>query len=204
MNWLTSATNKLRTQILPRSATLLSENCGLILTTSIFTCVISLWVIESLLGLIFNPEDGGNMFLWNVCCLSMHYRALYASRQKASYFCSFSITIKITNDITQTPQGNILFSCLTCLKFNKQNSIGFEVLTTVTMKNTTIFWDMMPNSAVEVYRHFRGTYCFHLHGCRIRQASAKQSHSAEKLKYLYGQWGRTSNWCLNTWVLRLS
>jgi hypothetical protein len=108
--------------------------------------------------------------------LSMHYTMSYRSRQKASYFCPFSITSKITNDITQTLQWNI-YSCLTCLKFNKQNSIGLEVLTTVTTKNTTICWDMMPHSVVEVYRHFRGTYCCHLHGCRISQ----NKHQAEPL-----------------------
>jgi hypothetical protein len=38
---------------------------------------------------------------------------------------------------------------------------GFEVLTAVTM-NSTVFWDVMPCSLLEVHRSFGGTYYFHL------------------------------------------
>jgi hypothetical protein len=37
-----------------------------------------------LLGLCFDPEDGGDMFLWNVCWLSMDYAVLYTRRQNYS------------------------------------------------------------------------------------------------------------------------
>jgi hypothetical protein len=40
-----------------------------------------------LLGLFFDPEDGSNMFLWNVGLLSTDYMALYSKR------CNFSILI---------------------------------------------------------------------------------------------------------------
>jgi hypothetical protein len=33
-----------------------------------------------LLGLLFKPEDGGNMFLWNVGWLSADYMLLYFRR----------------------------------------------------------------------------------------------------------------------------
>jgi hypothetical protein len=36
------------------------------------------------LDLLFNTEDGGNMFLWNVGWLSPDYRALYLRRQNSS------------------------------------------------------------------------------------------------------------------------
>jgi hypothetical protein len=36
-----------------------------------------------LLGLFFNPEDGGNMFLQNVGLLSTNYTALYPRRWKS-------------------------------------------------------------------------------------------------------------------------
>jgi hypothetical protein len=34
------------------------------------------------LGLHFTPEDGGDMFLWNVSWLSVDYMALYCRRYK--------------------------------------------------------------------------------------------------------------------------
>jgi hypothetical protein len=37
-----------------------------------------------LLGLFFDPKDGGNMFLRNVGRLSMDYTALYPRRQNSS------------------------------------------------------------------------------------------------------------------------
>jgi hypothetical protein len=40
-------------------------------------------------------------------------------------------------------------------------SVGFEALTTVSMKST-ISWDVMPCSQVEVYRHLGGICCPHL------------------------------------------
>jgi hypothetical protein len=39
-----------------------------------------------LLGLFFDPEDGGNMFLLNDECLSVDYTALYPRRQNTSIF----------------------------------------------------------------------------------------------------------------------
>jgi hypothetical protein len=40
--------------------------------------------VDFLLGLLFNPEDVGDMFLRNVGCLSPDYTALYPKRQKSS------------------------------------------------------------------------------------------------------------------------
>jgi hypothetical protein len=37
-----------------------------------------------LLGLLLNPEDGGDIFLQNVGCLSTDYTALYPKRQNSS------------------------------------------------------------------------------------------------------------------------
>jgi hypothetical protein len=34
-----------------------------------------------LLGLFFDPEDGGNMFFRNVCLFSTDYTALYLGRE---------------------------------------------------------------------------------------------------------------------------
>jgi hypothetical protein len=33
--------------------------------------------VRFLLGLLFNPEDGGDMFLQNICWITMDYTALY-------------------------------------------------------------------------------------------------------------------------------
>jgi hypothetical protein len=38
-----------------------------------------LFHVGFLLDLLFNPEDGSAMFLWNVALLSMNYTALYNS-----------------------------------------------------------------------------------------------------------------------------
>jgi hypothetical protein len=37
-----------------------------------------------LLGLYFDPEDGGDMFLENIGSLSVEYTALYSRRQNSS------------------------------------------------------------------------------------------------------------------------
>jgi hypothetical protein len=41
----------------------------------------------------------------------------------------------------------------------------------VRMKSSTVFWDMMPCSSVDVNQCPRGTYCLHLQGQRVSQAS---------------------------------
>jgi hypothetical protein len=38
-------------------------------------------------GLLFNPEDGGDIFLSNLCRLSMDYMALYPRTQNSSKQC---------------------------------------------------------------------------------------------------------------------
>jgi hypothetical protein len=38
-----------------------------------------------LLGLLFHPEDGSDMFLWNVGWLSMDYTALHPTRSNSSW-----------------------------------------------------------------------------------------------------------------------
>jgi hypothetical protein len=50
--------------------------------------------------------------------------------------------------------------------------IGFEVLTSVIMKNT-VFWDMTPCSPVVVHRRFGRTYCMHFQD-RILSLEIKQ------------------------------
>jgi hypothetical protein len=57
---------------------------------------------------------------------------------------------------------------------NEITSARFVVLTAVTIKST-IFWDMTPYSLVEVHRGFKESYCFHLQGLRVSQASKFQA-----------------------------
>jgi hypothetical protein len=47
----------------------------------------------------------------------------------------------------------------------QNNSVGFGVTTAVTMKSTTILWDVMPCSLV-VYWCLGGMYCLHLHSSK--------------------------------------
>jgi hypothetical protein len=51
----------------------------------------------------------------------------------------------------------------------RQNYVGFEVLTAVVMKST-IFWDITPCISMKVNRRFGGTYRLHLQGRRISKA----------------------------------
>jgi hypothetical protein len=55
------------------------------------------------------------------------------------------------------------------LNLDKRNVINvrFEVFTALTMKNA-IFWDVAPCRSC-VNRCFRGTYCLHLQGRKIRE-----------------------------------
>jgi hypothetical protein len=54
---------------------------AVIMKSSIFCCPLH---AGSLLGLLFNPEDGDKMFLRNVSLLSMDYLALYPRRENSS------------------------------------------------------------------------------------------------------------------------
>jgi hypothetical protein len=50
-----------------------------------------------------------------------------------------------------------------------ENSVGFVVLTAVTI-NDTIFWNVMPYSSIDIHRRFAGKYYFHIQGARVSQA----------------------------------
>jgi hypothetical protein len=47
-------------------------------------------------------------------------------------------------------------------------NVKFEVLRAPTVKST-IFWVVTSFSQIEIYRRFRGIYCFHLHSQRVSQ-----------------------------------
>jgi hypothetical protein len=48
--------------------------------------------------------------------------------------------------------------------------VGFELLMVVTM-TSTVFWDVIWCSLVEICWHSTGTYCLHLYAWRVRHAS---------------------------------
>jgi hypothetical protein len=68
-------------------------------------------------------------------------------------------------------------------KEQKKNA-GLEVLTTVTMKST-VLWYVMLFSQVEVYIRFRETYCLHLHGQKVSQANNQQEASSDSAVIVY-------------------
>jgi hypothetical protein len=53
-----------------------------------------------LLGLVFDPEDGGDMLMRNVGCLSTDYTALYPRKQNSSPLSLFSSVINDTSSTT--------------------------------------------------------------------------------------------------------
>jgi hypothetical protein len=59
----------------------------------------------------------------------------------------------------------------TCQGLQFLYSLGFEVLAVVNMKST-LFWDVMPHSLLEVHWHLRRMYCFHLQGWKITLLAA--------------------------------
>jgi hypothetical protein len=54
--------------------------------------------------------------------------------------------------------------------------VGFEVLTAVVMKSSSVFWDVTPRSLLKVSHRSRGTCRLHLHCQRISQ-TRNQSES---------------------------
>jgi hypothetical protein len=72
-------------------------------------------------------------------------------------------------------------------------TVIFEVLTVVIMKST-IFWDVMPYSKLEVHKWFGEIYCLHLKDQRVNQASNKQA--ASSLNFLLTDW---YTWSAATW-----
>jgi hypothetical protein len=48
--------------------------------------------VRFLLGLLYHPGDGGDMFLRNVGWLSLDYTSLYPKIQKSSYFHAYEVT----------------------------------------------------------------------------------------------------------------
>jgi hypothetical protein len=59
--------------------------------------------------------------------------------------------------------GHDLRDSLTDYWSKMEQYVGFEILTALVMKST-ISWDIIPCSPLEVNWHIRGTYCLHLQG----------------------------------------
>jgi hypothetical protein len=53
-------------------------------------------------------------------------------------------------------------------------SVYLYACTNSILGTNAIFWDLMPYSLVLIYWRFGGTYCLHLHGGWVSQASSKQ------------------------------
>jgi hypothetical protein len=50
--------------------------------------------------------------------------------------------------------------------------------------NSTVFCDRTPYSLVKVYQRFRGTYCLHLEGLRVSQATSKMQAASRASRCL--------------------
>jgi hypothetical protein len=61
-------------------------------------------------------------------------------------------------------------------------SIGFEVLTTLTLKGA-VFCNITPCSLVEVDRYFEWRYCLHIQGGRVSQARNKTSAGLHSITF---------------------
>jgi hypothetical protein len=51
--------------------------------------------------------------------------------------------------------------------------------------NSTVVWDVMLFSPVEVYIRFRETYCLHLQGQKVSQADYQQEASTDSAVIVY-------------------
>jgi hypothetical protein len=51
-----------------------------------------------LFGLLFRPEDGGNISLWNVCWILTDYKAIY--RRKYNYWKDLKVRVVIIEKYT--------------------------------------------------------------------------------------------------------
>jgi hypothetical protein len=124
-----------------------------------------------LLGLLFNFEVGGDMFLHNISWLSVDYLALYPKRKNSSMQC-FCCKVQNTNgrieNITESwymcnsikAAGTIFLCHADDLGLWGMDMMRFEVLTEMVI-NIMIFWDVTPYSLVDGYQHFGETSCLH-------------------------------------------
>jgi hypothetical protein len=71
--------------------------------------------------------------------------------------------------------------------------LDLRFLTVVIMKST-IFWDVMPCSKIEIHKYFGEIYHFHLKDQQVNQASNKQA--ASSLSFLLTDW---YTWSAVTW-----
>jgi hypothetical protein len=96
--------------------------------------------------------------------LSFQLLVRYKFHETCILFCEIDINVQLFQFILF-----VLFHCN--FEETKAAFVGFEVLTSVTMKSS-VFWDITPCSLVKVSRCFRGTYEYHLHlhDQRVNQA----------------------------------
>jgi hypothetical protein len=75
-----------------------------------FASLLATFHADTLLGLLFSPEDGGDMFLWKVGRLSTDYTALYPRRQSSSLCNKFGSQMNewIKNSLFSTKQKSFL------------------------------------------------------------------------------------------------
>jgi hypothetical protein len=151
-----------------------------------------------LLGLFFDPEDGGATLLRNIGWLSTDYTALYLRIQNSTIYKSFNkFKLEITAVVSKTDNTNFrvfynsanfriltvpIFKVTCSIPFgfvmksvthsNSRPVVGSEVLTAVVMK-CSIFWDITPCCTLKVNRHFGRTCRLHLQCRRISQLRSK-------------------------------
>jgi hypothetical protein len=133
-------------------------------------------ITDSLQVVVLPPRrlGGGSRLLTIKKCVEIYCTKHWARSCEHGYETSGSVKRQamfwvtrrtlILGDRSCVDWMNILCSHINLEIINDYSFVEFEVLTAVSVKSGTIFWDLTLCSLVQIYRYLGRTFCFHLEG----------------------------------------